>query len=55
MGNAAQYQAFVFNFARTWESIYLNLDLDAPPRLNMPRNQRNAGVRQAIRHVECAA
>jgi hypothetical protein len=30
-GNAAQYQAFVFNFARTWESIYLNFDLDAPP------------------------
>jgi site-specific DNA recombinase len=36
-------------------SIYLNFDLDAPPRLNMPRNQRNAGVRQAIRHGECAA
>jgi hypothetical protein len=29
-GNAAQKQAFVFNFARTWESIYLNFDLDAP-------------------------
>ena len=26
----AQYQASVFNFARTWESIYLNFDLDAP-------------------------
>jgi hypothetical protein len=26
-GNAAQYQAFVFNFARTWESI-----LTPPPR-----------------------
>jgi hypothetical protein len=26
---AAQYQAFVFSFARTWESIYLNFDLDA--------------------------
>jgi hypothetical protein len=25
----AQYQASAFNFARTWESIYLNLDLDA--------------------------
>jgi hypothetical protein len=51
----AQYQASVFNLARTWESIYLNFDLDTPPRLNMPRNQRNAGVRQAIRHGECAA
>jgi hypothetical protein len=30
-GNAPQYKAFVFNFARTWESIYLNFDLDAPP------------------------
>jgi hypothetical protein len=32
-GNATQYQASVFNFARTWESIYLNFDLDAlrPP------------------------
>jgi hypothetical protein len=29
-GNAAQYQAFVSNFARTSESIYLNFDLDAP-------------------------
>jgi hypothetical protein len=29
-GNAAQYQASVFKFARTWESIYLNFDLDAP-------------------------
>jgi hypothetical protein len=29
MGNASQYQASVFNFARTWESIYLNFDLDA--------------------------
>ena len=31
-GNAARYKAFVFNFAGTWESIYLNLDLDGPPR-----------------------
>ena len=37
-GNAARYQSFVFNFAGTWESIYLNLnldldlDLDGPPR-----------------------
>jgi hypothetical protein len=23
-GNTAQYQALVFNFAPTWESIYLN-------------------------------
>jgi hypothetical protein len=33
-GNAAQYLAFVFNFARIWESIYLNLELDrraSPP------------------------
>jgi len=31
-GNADEYQASVFNFARTWESIYLNLDLDALSR-----------------------
>jgi hypothetical protein len=30
-GNAANYQTPVFNFAPTWESIYLNLDLDAHP------------------------
>jgi hypothetical protein len=30
-GNATQYQASVFNFAPTLKSIYLNLDLDAPP------------------------
>src|SRR5580704_13222596 len=30
--NAAQYQASVLNFARTWESIYLNFDLAAPLR-----------------------
>ena len=29
-GNATQYQASVFKFARTWESIYLNFDRDAP-------------------------
>ena len=28
-GNAANYQTPVFNFAPTWESIYLNFDLDA--------------------------
>jgi hypothetical protein len=31
-GNVAQYQVSVFNFAPTWEAIYLNFDLDAPPR-----------------------
>jgi hypothetical protein len=37
-GNAAQYRAFVFNFARTWESIYLNFALDAaaPRRSSLP-------------------
>jgi hypothetical protein len=30
-GNATQYQASVFNFVPTLKSIYLNLDLDAPP------------------------
>jgi hypothetical protein len=45
-GNADEYQAFVFNFARTWESIYLNFDLDAPPCRQFPgRLSRNFCMR----------
>jgi hypothetical protein len=38
-GNAAQYRAIVFNFARTWESIYLNFDFDAT-RAGLPGSFR---------------
>ena len=39
-GNAANYQTLVFNFARTWQPIYLNFHLDAHKATAVPGSFR---------------